>query len=218
MPVKILIADDHHVVADSLSMLLGSFESFEVVGIVNNGWQVLNFVEKCAVDIVLADLHMPLLNGNDMTARLREQHPLAKVIILTMSEEAVHIREALQAGVCGYVMKSADRAELIRAIQTVAEGENYFSEKIVRKLAEIPNLNNTNGKAAIDDTVPLTKRELEILRLIVEDLSNQAIADRLHLSVTTVETHRRNLLKKVGVSTAVGLMRWALKHKLIDEI
>ena len=217
MPVKILIADDHHIVADSLSLLLGSFESFEVVGMVNNGWQVLHFVEKQTVDIVLADLHMPLLNGNDMTARLREQHPFIRVIILTMSEEAVQIREALQAGVCGYVMKSAERAELIKAIQMVASGENYFSEKIVRKLAEIPNLNNDNGKTAIDDTVPLTKRELEVLRLIAEDLSNQAIADRLHLSVTTIETHRRNLLKKVGVSSAVGLMRWALKHKLIDD-
>lgn len=218
MPVKILIADDHHVIAESLSMLLGTFESFEVVGAVNNGWQVLNFIEKNTIDIVLADLHMPLLNGNDMTVRLREQYPLVKVIILTMSEEAAHIREAVQAGVCGYVMKSAERAELIKAIQAVALGEKYFSEKIVRKLAEIPNLNNTNGKTAIDDIVPLTKRELEIMRLIAEDLSNQAIADRLHLSVTTVETHRRNLLKKVGVSSAVGLMRWALKHKLIDEI
>ncbi|MFN3849787.1 MAG: response regulator [Spirosomataceae bacterium] len=216
IPTRILITDDHHLVADSLSILLSTVENIDVVGMVSNGWQAINFLENNEVDIILADLHMPLLNGIDMTIRVREQFPKVKVIILTMSEEAQSIREALQAGIYGYVMKSAERPELIKAIKTVAEGERYFSEKIVKKLAEIPNENNPNGKSSIKDNTPLTQRELEILRLITQDLTNIEIGENLGISSTTVETHRRNLMKKVGVSTAIGLMRWALKHGLVE--
>lgn len=212
---KILIADDHHLVAESLSMLLGTVEEFEIVGIVNNGWQVLDFVEKHEVDIVLADLHMPLLNGIETTLRLKETSPKVKCILLTMSEEAQHINDGLTVGIYGYVMKSAEKHELISAIRTVAKGEKFFSEKIVRKLSEIPHQNGLNGKTNLDDVTPLTKREIEILKLIVEDLSNLEIGERLNISSTTVETHRRNLMKKVGASTAIGLMRWGLKHGLL---
>lgn len=131
-----------------------------------------------------------------------------------MSEEAHHIREALQAGVHGYVMKSAEKPELIKAIKTVASGEKYFSEKIIKKLAEIPNSEAVNGKTQLQDVNPLTSRELEILKLVIDDQSNVSIAQQLNISSTTVETHRRNLMKKVGVNTAVGLMKWAIKSKI----
>lgn len=218
MPIRILIADDHHLVADSLSLLLDTVPIFEVAGAVSNGWQALSHVENHDTDVVLADFQMPLLNGIDMTMRMREQAPKVKVIMLTMSEEPTHIRQALQAGVHGYVMKSAERPELIKAIQTVAAGEKYFSEKIVRKLAEIPDLNNPDGKASITNQHSLTPREIEVMHLIVKDLPNVAIGAKLNISPTTVETHRSNIFKKVGVSSALGLLRWALKHKLIDEI
>lgn len=215
-PTRILIADDHPLVAESLSMLIETIEDVEVVGTVINGWQAIAFVESNPVDILLSDIHMPLLNGINMAMLLAEQHPTVKVIIVSMSEEASHIKEALQAGVHGYVMKSSERPELVRAIRAVVNNERYFSERIVRKLAELPNPNNTNGKEIISETVPLTKREVEVLRLIVEDLSNVEIGERLHVSSTTIETHRRNLMKKIGVSTAVGLMRWAIKHQLVE--
>lgn len=212
---KILIADDHHLVAESLSMLLETEAKFEILGIVNNGWQAITFVENNVVDIVLADIHMPLLNGIEMALKLKEKSTHTKIIVLTMSEEAHHIREALQAGVHGYVMKSAEKPELIKAIKTVASAEKYFSEKIVKKLAEIPNIEAVNGKTQISDISPLTARELEILKLVIDDLSNIAIAEKLNISSTTVETHRRNLMKKVGVSSAVGLMKWALKWGVV---
>jgi DNA-binding NarL/FixJ family response regulator len=216
-PTRILIADDHHLVADSLSILLDTVEDFEVSGTVSNGWQALNYIDNNNVDVLLVDLHMPLLNGIDTAMRLHEQNSTVKVIILTMSEEACHIKEALQAGIHGYVMKSAERPELIKAIQTVAKGEKYFSEKIIRKLAELPNDNNPNGKASIKDNIPLSDRELEILRCVTRDMSNIDIGYELNISSTTVETHRRNIMKKLGVNTAVGLMRWAIKHQLIEE-
>ncbi|WP_428665885.1 response regulator [Runella sp.] len=216
--IKILIADDHQLVADSLRILLETISDFEVVGIVNDGLQAIRFLENHEVDVLLADLHMPLLNGTGLALRVHRHYPKTKVIMLTMSEEAVHIREALQTGIYGYVMKSAGRTELLRAIRTVAAGEHYFSEKVVKKLAEFPNEANPAGKTMPNDIHPLTKREMDVLKLIVQDLSNQSIAEQLNLSLTTVETHRRNLLKKVGVSSAVGLLRWALKHKLVDEL
>lgn len=212
---KILIADDHHLVAESLSMLLETVDNFEIQGIVNNGWQALSFIENNNVDIVLADIHMPLLNGIEMALKLKEAGNNIKIIVLTMSEEAHHIREALQAGVHGYVMKSAEKPELIKAIKTVASGEKYFSEKIIKKLAEIPNSEAVNGKTQLQDVNPLTSRELEILKLVIDDQSNISIAQQLNISSTTVETHRRNLMKKVGVNTAVGLMKWALKSGVV---
>ncbi len=213
---KILIADDHNLVADSLSMMLEAVVEFEIIGIVNNGWQALNFAEKQPVDVVLTDLHMPLLNGFEMAIRLRDISPNTKVLILTMSEEAEHIKEALRIDVHGYVMKSAEKQELIKAIQTISQGERYFSEKIARKLAQIPNEDSPNGKTRIEDIHPLTRREIEILRLVTDDLSNFEIGDKLNISSTTVETHRRNLMKKVGVSSAIGLMRWGMKHGLVE--
>jgi DNA-binding NarL/FixJ family response regulator len=220
--IKILIADDHHLVAQSLSLLLETIENFEIAGIVNNGWQALSFTQSHSVDVVLADIHMPLMNGIEMAMKLREQQKEANtnifVIMLTMSEEAQHIREAIQAGVHGYVMKSAEKPELIKAIKTVVAGAHYFSDKIIQKLAVLENPQSPNGKTRVEDILPLTKREIEILRLVVEDFSNIEISERLHISSTTVETHRRNLMKKVGVNTAIGLMRWGLRHGLVEGV
>jgi DNA-binding NarL/FixJ family response regulator len=214
-PAKILIADDHPLVADSLSMLLETVDDFEVVGTVSNGWQALSFIETNQVDILLADIHMPLLNGIDMAFRLFEQNSPVRVVILSMSEEAVHIKEAIQAGIYGYVMKSSERPELIKAIRLVMNGEKYFCEKIIRKLAELPN-NTNNSKDNIRNSAPLTDREMQILRYVTQDLSNGEIGKELGISSTTVETHRRNLMKKLGVNTAIGLMRWAIKHQMIE--
>lgn len=214
---KILIADDHQLVAESLAMMLETEPEFVIAGIVNNGWQALNFVEQNEVDVILTDYHMPLLNGKELTLKLREISPESRCIILTMSEEAEHIRECVQVGVYGYVMKSAERSELVKAIQQVAGGDKYFSERIVHKLAEIPDDNSPNGKSRVEDVSILTKRELEILQLITQDMTNVQMADHLNLSPTTVETHRRNLMKKLGISTAIGLMRWGLKNGVVTE-
>lgn len=216
--IKILIADDHPLVAESLSLLLESEEEFEIIGIVNNGWQALSFVEKYGADIVLTDYSMPLLNGVELAMRLKEQAREVKTIMLTMNEQANHIRESIQAGVHGYVMKSAEKTELVKAIKAVYGGEKYFSEKTVKKLAEIPNKDSVDGKTRVEDVLSLTRREVEIVRLISEDLNNIEIGERLNISPTTVETHRRNLMKKIGVSTVLGLVRWGLKHGVVKEL
>lgn len=215
--IKILLADDHAVVAESLGILLDTLANVEVVGTVHNGWQVLTFLEVNEVNILIADLHMPLLNGIDTAIRVRERFPKVKILMLTMSEDAQLIREAVQAGVDGYVMKRAEKKELDTAIRTVMAGQRHFSEAVLARLAEIPNDNNPSGKATLQDITPLTKREIGILRMIVQERSNQEIADQLCLALSTVETHRKNILKKVGVSNALGLLKYAIKHQLLSE-
>lgn len=213
----ILIADDHHLVAESLGLMLENEPLFNILGIVNNGWQALDYAGKHRVDIVIADLHMPLLNGLEMAQKMKDVSPKTKVIILTMSEESRHIREALSLDIHGYVMKSAQKAELLLSLSTVARGQKYFSENIIKKLAEIPFEGSPDGKLAVKDVLPVTRREREIIRLIAEDLSNAAIGERLQIASTTVETHRRNIMKKLGVSSAVALVRWGMKYGIIKE-
>ncbi|WP_435353909.1 response regulator transcription factor [Emticicia sp. SJ17W-69] len=210
--IRVLIADDHVIVAESLSILIDTMDGIEVVGTVNNGWQVLTFLETNDADVVLTDLHMPLMNGIETTIRVREKYPKVAVMLLTMSEETSVIKEALVAGVDGYIMKRAERKELEQAIKTVASGQKFFSEAVVMRLAQMPNPNTTNGKDNIAEHISLTPREIEVMQLVIQDLSNNEIAEKIFISPTTVETHRRNLMKKLGVSSALGLMRWAMKH------
>lgn len=210
--IRVLIADDHVIVAESLSILIDTMDDIEVVGTVNNGWQVLTFLETNDADVVLTDLHMPLMNGIETTIRVREKHPNVGVMLLTMSEEPAVIKEALVAGVDGYIMKRAERKELERAIKTVASGQKFFSEAVVMRLAQMPNQNTPNGKDSVAEHLSLTPREIEVMRLVIQDLSNAEIAEKIFISSTTVETHRRNLMKKLGVNSALGLMRWAMKN------
>lgn len=210
--IRVLIADDHVIVAESLSILIDTMDGIEVVGTAHNGWQVLTFLETNEIDIVLADLHMPLMNGIETTIRVREKYPKVRVMLLTMSEEPAVIKEALVAGVDGYIMKRIEKKELELALKTVANGQRYFSETVVMRLAQLPNQNTPSGKDEVSETIPLTPREIEVMQLVIQDLSNAEIAEKIFIGVTTVETHRRNLMKKVGVKTALGLMRWAMTN------
>lgn len=210
--IRVLIADDHVIVAESLGILIDTIDNITTVGMVKNGWEVLSFLEKNEVDVVLTDLHMPLMNGIETTIRVREKQLNTHILLLTMSEEVAVIKEALVAGVDGYIMKSAERKELERAIRTVASGQKYFSEAVVMRLAQIPNLNTTNGKDNPSEHVSLTPREIEVMRLIIQDMSNNEIAAKIFINPTTVETHRRNLMKKIGANSAIGIMRWAIKN------
>jgi DNA-binding NarL/FixJ family response regulator len=214
--IRVLIADDHIIVAESLGFLIDTMDGIEVVGIKNSGWQVLTFLESEETDIVLIDYHMPLMNGIETTIRIREKYPNVRIMVLTMSEEPAIIKEALIAGASGYIVKKIEKVELETAIKTVASGKKYLSDEAVMRLAEIPNLNTPSGTEEVGENIPITPREIEILKLIVQEFSNAAIAQKIYISPTTVETHRRNLMKKLGVNSALGLYKYAQKHGLID--
>ena len=211
-PIRVLLADDHELLLESLSLLLSHIEQVTIIGAVSDGKQALRFLEQHEVDIVLADLNMPVLNGLGLVSEIRQHHPKVRVILLTMVEEAAQIREAIQIGVDGYLLKKSNRAEVERAIRAVAEGQTYFSTAITRQLAQLPNENSTTGRLETSQIESLTTREREILILIIQDFTNQQIAEQLFISPLTVETHRRNIFRKLDVSSALGLMRYAIRN------
>ncbi|NBB21372.1 response regulator [Runella sp. CRIBMP] len=214
--MRVLLADDHLILLESLAALLEKKEGVQIVAKATNGLEALRIVEEVAVDIVVSDLNMPLLGGIEFTIRVKERFPHIKVILLTMVEDASQIREAIQAGACGYILKSASPDELRKALTEVSEGRRYFSRDIEKQLASIPNPHVPNGHEIVDGVPHLTKREIEVIRFIVHDFSSEAIAKQLNVSINTIETHRRNIFKKLRLNTVVGLVRFAIKHKLID--
>jgi DNA-binding NarL/FixJ family response regulator len=214
--IKILLADDHEMVADSLSRLIMAMDDIQVTATFYDGLQLLESYHLHDFDLIVTDLQMPRLSGIDLTLHIREHKPDVKILILTMVEDAVMIREAIRAGVNGYIFKKSNKTELEKAIRTVAGGNNYFPQEVILKLAEISNENNTNGHEQLQDIGVLTKREIEIIRMIVQEMSNLDVAAQLHLSITTVETHRRNIFKKLNVNSALGLLKYAIKHNLLE--
>jgi DNA-binding NarL/FixJ family response regulator len=213
--MRILIADDHRFILDSLELLISTMPEHEVAGTYGSGTEVLNALEENSnVDAILSDYSMGGLNGIEMTREIRRRFPHVKVLLLTVSEDAETIKEAFEAGVAGYVMKKAGKAELQKALNIIASGEKYYSESVVfellnrdKKIGDLIQESNTHGL--------LTERELEIIRLIAKELSTNQIAEKLYISPATVETHRHNILKKLGVKNSIGIVMYAVNNKLV---
>jgi DNA-binding NarL/FixJ family response regulator len=213
MSLKILIVDDHQILLDSLAMLIASIPNMEVVGTLYDSRKVEDFLDFNDIDVLVSDMNMPYLSGIDLTLKLRNKFPDLKILMLTVNDEAENIRHAFQAGISGYVTKKANRAELERALTAISKGEKYFSEAVLKEL-----LMPTNS--SISEEVPqepkvLTLRELEIVKLIAQELSSPQIADRLFISAGTVENHRHNILQKLGVKNTIGIIKYAIKYRLI---
>lgn len=214
-PIRVLLTDDHEIILDSLSLLLSRIDGVEVVGTLNDSRQVVDFLQENEVDILLTDMDMPLLNGINLTLQVRQQFPQIKVLMLTVSEDADKIREAFRAGISGYVMKRAGKAELEKAMKTLARGEKYFSESVMTQLMALPVDTIRPSDEAPAPITPLTDREIEIIKLVAQELSTNAIADKLFISPGTVETHRHNILRKLGVKNSIGIIKYAVKHGLL---
>jgi DNA-binding NarL/FixJ family response regulator len=208
----VLIADDHQIFADSLTMLLSGLDHVEVAGQVTDGQQALAFLDKYPVDVVLSDLHMPYMNGIELILHIRRRFPAVKVLVLTMAEDTMHIREALQAGAMGYLLKSAGKEELKKALSSLENGQQYISHQALQQLYRQPEPTDEGT----DLLTALTSREIDVIKLIAQENSSTQIADKLFISLNTVETHRKNLFKKLNVKNSLGLIKFALKHGLAD--
>lgn len=212
--IKILLIDDHQVLLDSLRLLIKSIDNVEIVGALNDSRNATQFLENQEVDIVISDLHMPHLSGIDLTLQVRKSFPNIKILLLTMAEDAQHIREALKAGVHGYILKKTGKDEIEKAIEKLMSGKKYYSEAVIDELAATADDDYNNARP---ETIEhLTSREIEILRLITLEKSTSEIAEMLFISVSTVETHRANLMKKLNVKSAIGMVKFAIKHGLVD--
>ncbi len=211
--IKIILVDDHRIIIDSLSVLFDTMREVEVVGTFDDSRRVLPFLQENKVDVIVTDLTMPLLDGISMTAQVKQVFPEQKILMLTVNDDADLIRDAFLAGVAGYVVKKAGRKELERAIHSVAKGNLYYSQEVMAAILAGQDPGRLNDKAILSS---LTQRELEILRLLVAEKSSNQIASELYISSGTVENHRYNIFKKLGVSNVVGAVKFALKYKLVD--
>ncbi|MDR9364917.1 MAG: response regulator transcription factor [Balneolaceae bacterium] len=213
--VKIALADDHKIVRDGIKTLLESQSEIDVVAEASDGNEILEKVKDNLVDLVIMDISMPEKDGIRATKELKEKHPNLKVLALTMSNDDLHIRQMIQAGASGYIMKSAGRQELKNAIETIMKGQHYFSDEATQSI--MMDLVKGKGKSTTMDAVHITDRELEILELIVQEFINQEIAEKLFISSRTVDAHRRNLLQKTGARNTAGLVKYAFQHNLISS-
>ena len=209
--IRLLLVDDHQLILDSLQTLFMSMPGVEVVGVINDSRRVSETLATTGVDMLICDLHMPYLSGIDLTLCLRKTHPSVKVLLLTMAEDALTIREAVRAGVAGYALKRSGRDELEKAVTTLMQGQRYFSPDVIGQLAQF----DENAGGEHESLTALTDREVDVLRLIADENSTHRIAERLFISIPTVETHRRHLMQKLGVKSVVGMVKFAMKHGLV---
>jgi DNA-binding NarL/FixJ family response regulator len=213
--MRILIAEDHRILLESLALLMASIEGVEVVSKHTNGRQVLVALElEPDIDVVVSDLQMPVMGGIELTLHLRERFPHVRICLLTVSDQPEAVKEAIRAGADGYVLKNAEKSELETALNMIYKGNKFFSSEVLMLLA------NDKGIEFTPDTdrpqkIAITPREMDVLKLIAQEFSGTQIAEKLFISATTVETHRKHLMQKLGVQTTIGLVKYALKYNLI---
>ena len=202
----VLITDDHSIIRDGLRSMLDNHADITVVAQASNGSEAIEYLKKHAVDIVLMDISMPVMNGIEATKIITRQFPLTHVIALSIHEENEYLRYMINEGARGYLSKDVARDELIEAILAVSKGKKYFTGSIFDKL--------TSG--SVSSQVPLlTERETEILKLITSELTNHEIAEKLSVSIRTIDTHRRNILQKLKVKNTAGLVKYAMHLGII---
>lgn len=208
--IKVFIVDDHDMFRQGVKTLLNTTNRIEVVGEAINGKEFLEKFTQHNPDVILMDIAMPEVDGIEATALAREKKPDIKVLALTMFGEEKYYYQMIQQGIKGFVLKSSGISELLRAIETVAEGNNYFSNELLVKLIQ-----NVAVKKQPEHAI-LTSREQEVLKWIALGYSNEEIAEKLHISAATIRTHRTNLLHKTGCKNSASLVMWAIKNKIIE--
>jgi len=210
MPIRVLLADDHEILLESLATSINTSDTIEVVATATNGEEVIRKLEVHEVDVLVCDMQMPVMDGISTVLQVRQLYPNIKILMLTMLDDVEPITKAIQAGASGYILKKSKKTELENAILAVASGKKYFNEEIISSLMK-------QEEEVFNDFHPqsLTERELEILVLIAQENSSPKIADKLFISINTVETHRKNIFRKLNIKNLAGIIRYALQHKLI---
>lgn len=214
-PVRILLADDHAVLRSGLRLLLSGQDGLRVVGEASTGTESLGLAEMLQPDLILLDLSMPSLGGLEAIPLIRKRAPLARILILTMHDDPQYLRQALQSGAAGYVLKKAADVELISAIRAVARGEVYVDPSMTRVLLE--DILPAAGDAFLDQWEALSEREQKVLHQVVLGYTSAEIAEQLALSPKTVETYRARGMEKLGLRNRAALVRFALHHGLISS-
>lgn len=208
--IRIAIVDDHQIVIDGLSSLLKEEKQVEIYATAVSGNDILQQLQNIEIDILLTDVMMPGMNGATLAKKVKQNWPQVKIIALSMSEQGDMADEMInEADIAGYLLKQTGKAELVGAIKKVYEGGQYFQDKILEELQK-----ESERKKQVNN-INLTQREIEIVSLLEKNLNSREIADELFISVRTVETHRKNILKKTGCNNVLSLVKWAYDNKVL---
>lgn len=204
-PVKVFIVDDHYMVIEGIRALLQDEKTIDLIGHASNADSCLSFIRQTRPEVILMDISMPHKNGVDLCKEVRETYPEVFVIGLSTFNQFTYVDAMLKNGASGYLLKNAGKQEITEAIHTVAKGKTYLSDDAA----------STLKNAAQHESPVLTRRENEILRLIAEGLANPEIAAKLFLSQSTVETHRKSLMRKLNIKNTALLVRYAIDQKIV---
>jgi two-component system, NarL family, response regulator DegU len=214
--ISIVLADDHILVRKGIKAMLESEEALSVIGEAGNGREALEVAKELHPDILVLDIRMPEMTGIEAAAKLSEFSPTTKALILSMHDSEEYVLQSLDAGAYGYLLKDTDKSEFVKALKQIYAGNKYFSGAVSNVLANrLLGAKSPEKNTRPDDQYHLTKREREILRMVINGTPNKEIADSLDKSVRTIETHRFNIMKKMGVNNAVDMVNKAVKENLV---
>jgi len=206
---KVLLVDDHPLVLEGIRAIIETFSHIEVVGATSSAREALTIAGRTEPDVVMMDINMPDLNGLDAIELFKEQHPNTRLLMLSMHDSREYISTSVMYGASGYILKDVSTSEIIAAIEAVASGGTYFSSGVSDVLMRFESALKTSG--------PLTTREQSVLLLVADGKSSKDVAQLLEISTRTVETHRKNIKKKLGIATTAGLTRYAIESGLIGH-
>ena len=214
--IRLVIADDHEIFRDGLALMLSKQQNIQLIGQAENGKQLLTLVRELQPDVVMTDVKMPVMDGIEATRSLLAENPYLQIIALSMFDEENLIVDMLEAGAKGYLLKNADKQEILDAIHSVYQGKPYYCHHTTSRLASMISKSKFNPYKKKDPLV-FTDREKEIIRLICQQLTAQEIADKVFLSKRTVEGHRTRILEKMNVKNTAGVVIYALRHRMVSE-
>ncbi len=216
--MKILLVDDHRLIRDAIRSYMEGDTIYHIVGEASHGQEAIRTLEENQVDVVLMDINMPIMGGIECTKEIKKRWPQLKVLALTMMSDNQHIKQMMGAGASGYVLKNCTEKELKKAIDTVYNGDTYYSSEVTEVVMNNLMKNNTTKTSNLVVDMPLTEREKEVLELIIKEYSNNEIAEKLFISNRTVDAHKRNLLEKTGAKNIAGLVMYAINNQLFEDL
>ncbi|MGN7812869.1 response regulator [Flavobacterium sp. 22076] len=210
--INLLIADDHTMFLQGIISLLEQEPNITVIDKAVNGIEALEIIKKGVVDFIILDISMPEMDGIELSKILKKQHSNVKILIVSTHSNVMIVSRLIRIGVNGYLLKNAAKEELLKAINTIASGENYFAEELEEKHLS----NSSKIEKQVSNLTELSSREKEILVLIAYEYNTAEIAEKTFISLNTVNTHRRNLLSKLNAKNTAGLVKYAVENGLVD--
>ena len=211
--LQLMIVDDHQMLIDGLKSMLRKEKSIQIVAVANNGLEALKILRSGAeINFIITDINMPEMSGTELAKVVKTEFPDIKILVLTMFNDPAIVSEIMNVEAEGYILKNAGKQELISAIYKIANNGTYYCNEVISELMK--DLKQT--KIITENNKSLSQREIEILKLIVQENSTNQIAEKLFISPRTVDTHRKNILQKTNTKTLVGLIKFAFENKLTD--